>query len=175
MKTERIIGLVAIIGVIFFSLTTHIFAQHLMEDDVWFKMKFSVQGHTIQPVEPYKNASTAYVRFSPTVTDYQHTWELWSLNPTTENWEVYSSKTQYIQGEPDGIVIGWEPSWNAGSDSFKTLVNGVMKIKRDDLVTKSAKFTSTGCWLQGTATVGVYGGCKISGTKVLSNKLPFTP
>ena len=46
MKTVKIMGMIAVVGIMFLSSTTITFAQHLMEDAVWFKMKVSVKGHS---------------------------------------------------------------------------------------------------------------------------------
>ena len=176
MKTTMIIGIAAMIGIVFLAPPAS--AQHLMDDDVWFKMKMNVKGYSIsyEPegyvIEPYSNVSTVYVRFSPTANPFQHTWEVWSLNATTGDWEDYSSGTEYIYGQRDGIVMEWSPAWEAsGWDYFNARINGFMKIKRDGLMTKSAKFTSTGCTVSGGE--GVYGGCTVTGSAIKPDKLPF--
>jgi hypothetical protein len=177
METRKIIGVVAMIGIVFSGSLAS--AQHLMDDNVWFKMKMSVKGHSgilegeDLLIEPYSNVSTVYVRFSPASNAFQHTWELWTLNPTTSEWENYDSGTEYINGGGDGIVIEWSPSWNAGYDTFDAIINGFMKIKRDGLVTKSATFTSTGCLLDGHWVASIYGGCKVTGSAIKPDKLPF--
>ena len=178
MKTVKIMGMIAIVGIMFLSSTTITFAQHLMEDEVWFKMKVNVKGHSnTDPGEPVVHSSTAgtiYVRFSPTANAYEHDWQLWSLNATTEVWENYDSGTQHIFGETDGIVRGWSPTWIIGPAQFyDTVINGFMKIKRDGTVTKSAKFTTDGCSLLGLWQGQISGGCKLTGSLIKPQKLPF--
>ncbi len=80
MKTVKIIVMIAVVGIMFLSSTTITFAQHLMEDAVWFKMKVSVKGHSNtdpgEPVVRSSNAGTIYVRFSPTANAWEHDWQL---------------------------------------------------------------------------------------------------
>ena len=178
VKTARITGMIAVIGIMFLSYITIASAQHLMEDAVWFKMKVSVKGHSNtdpgEPVVRSSNTGTIYVRFSPTVNAWEHDWQLWSLNATTGIWENYDSGTQHIFGETDGIVRGWSPTWNIGPAQFyDTVINGFMKIKRDGLVTKSAKFTTDGCSLLGLWQGQISGGCKLTGSLIKLEKLPF--
>lgn len=115
------------------------------------------------------------MRFSPASNPYQHNWEVWSFNQTPAAWELYDSGTQYIYGEPNGIIFGWSPRWYIGFLTFDATVNGFIKIKRDGLVTKSAKFTTDGCTATGgTAGGTLFGGCKIAGSFIKPEKLPFT-
>jgi hypothetical protein len=178
VETKRIMGMIAVVSIMFLSYVTTTSAQHLMEDTVWFKMKVSVKGHSNtdpgEPVAPSGNTGTIYVRFSPTVNAWEHDWQLWSLNATTGIWDNYDSGTQHIFGETDGIVRGWSPTWNIGPAQFyDTVINGFMKIKRDGLVTKSAKFTTDGCSLLGLWQGQISGGCKLTGSLIKLEKLPF--
>jgi hypothetical protein len=52
-----------------------------------------------------------------------------------------------------------------------------MKIQNDGATTKKAKFTSTGCDIMGgqTPSGDFYGGCKVIGSSITPDKLPFTP
>jgi hypothetical protein len=178
MKTGKIIIMIVVISFIYFSNAPLISAQHLMEDAVWFKMKVSVKGHSNtdpgEPVVRSSNAGTIYVHFSPTANAWEHDWQLWSLNATTGIWENYDSGTQHIFGETDGIVRGWSPTWNIGPAQFyDTVINGFMKIKRDGPVTKSAKFTTDGCSVLGLWQGQISGGCKLTGSLIKPQKLPF--
>jgi type 1 fimbria pilin len=180
MKTGKIIGAAAIIAIMFLSLASLASAQHLL-GDVWFQMKISAKGHTITPpgstVAPYSNVSTIYVRFWPTATAYEHNWQMWAQESQTGDWAAVNG-TQYIYGSADGLIWGWETEWTTSPPvGIAATITGIMKIKRDGSVTKSAKFTSTGCDIIGgqTQTRDFYGGCKVTGKTITSDKLPFTP
>jgi hypothetical protein len=141
-------------------------------------MKVTVKGHSNtdpgEPVTLSNNTGTVYVRFSPTANAYEHDWQLWSQNSTTGVWENYNSGTQHIFGETDGIVRGWSPNWNMGLVQFhNTVINGFMKINRDSLITKSAKFTTDGCTVLGLWQGEFSGGCKLTGSLIKQEKLPF--
>jgi hypothetical protein len=184
VKTEKIISLVATFTIMLLSLFTLASAQHLMDDTVWLKMKVCVKGHSIsapaEPIEPYKTVCTIYVRFSPTVNAFEHDWQLWAYDYEASDWIEYDNGTLHIYGERDGIIMGWSPFWfiNNGTSALADLnpeINGFMKLKRDGLVTKSAKFTTDGCTLHGNASGrGIYCGCKVTGSLIKPDKLPFT-
>ena len=179
MKLGKIVVLTAVIGLMFLIIVPCVSAQHLLSD-VWFKMKIVTKGYTITPpgsaIAPHNNTTIVYVRFWPTATPYLHNWQIWARESEGE-W-VSGSGTQYIYGATDGLIWNWETEWNTIPPvGIAATIAGVMKIKRDGSVTKSAKFTSTGCHLIGgqTETQDFYGGCKVTGSTIPDTKLPFTP
>ena len=183
MRTGRIIGLVAVISIVVFSLAPLASAQHLMPDAAWFKLKVSVKGFTYStnssPFEPFSYSATHYLRVSPTINAYEHNWQMWSINPNTGTWEISTNTTQPMIGKGDGLVHEWGTTWYWGQAMLGAVISGTMKIKLDGTSTKSAKFTSTGCTVSGFTGAGVYpyysAGCKVKGTKVDPSKLPFSP
>jgi hypothetical protein len=179
MKTRRIIGIAATITIMLLSLASLSFAQHLMDDEVWFKMKMSVKGHDIvlpsSPYVPLSDSGTVYVRVWPTATAYQHSWEMRSQNQPG-SWSIIDNGTQYIFGSGDGLIFGWAPQGLRMSsvNGLDFSINGIMKIQREGLATKKAKFTSTGCAVNGLTAYGYFfGGCKVTGSTVSADKLPF--
>ena len=160
----------------FLGLVSFSSAQHLMDDTVWLKMRVSVKGHEIfgqtEPIQPYSDICTIFVRFSPAAEPFNHDWKLWAFDENGGNWEESDSGTLYIQGERDGIIMHWSPNWFTGHAFWQATIHGFMKIKRDGLITKSAKFTTDGCIF--ASMVGAYGGCKVTGSLVKQEKLPFS-
>jgi hypothetical protein len=180
MKMGKIVGLTIVIGLMFLIIAPCATAQHLLSD-VWFKMKISSKGHTITPpdsaIASYGNTSTVYVRFSRTLTAYQHNWQMWSQNSQTSEWAAVNG-TLYIYGATDGLIWAWETEWTTSPPvGIAASISGVMKIVRDGTTTKKAKFTSTGCEIIGgqTPSGDFYGGCKVTGSTIAEDKLPFTP
>ena len=147
-----------------------------MDDTVWLKMKVSAKGHEIMgqalPIVSYSDTCTIYVRFTPAAEPFKHDWQLWALNEALRIWEENDSGTHSIQGARDGMLIEWSPNWSTGHAFWNARIHGFMKIKRDGLITKSAKFTTDGCLL--TGSIAKFGGCKVTGSLIKPEKLPFT-
>lgn len=180
MKTMKIIGVASIVTIVFLSLASLASAQHLLSD-VWLKMKISVKGHTITAptaaIEPYSNTSIVYVRFWPSSTPRQHNWQMWSQDSQDGTWAAVNG-TQYVYGATDGLIWGWETEWTTSPPvGIAATISGVMKIQNDGATTKKVKFTSTGCEIMSgqTPSGNFFGGCKVTGRTITSDKLPFTP
>lgn len=180
MKSGRILGLSLSIGAILLIMVPCAHSQHLLSD-VWFKMKITSKGHTMasigSAIVPYSNISTVYVRFVPATGIFQHDWEMWSQDSETGNWASVSG-TIHIYGLIDGLLHGWETEWTTSPPiGMAASITGIFKIQRDGTTTKKAKFTSTGCEIISgqTPSGSFYGGCKVTGTTIAPEKLPFIP
>jgi hypothetical protein len=168
MNTGKIIGLIVLIGILFLSLTPLASAQHIIEDEVWFKMEANVKGHTVltgsSPFAPLSTSGTIFVRFRPAENRYEFDWKLWSQEPGSGTW-VNVAGVVNIYGTGDGLIVKWEPTWWKLPELMvqQSIVAGVINIQRDNKTIKEAKFTSTGCWVQGQTKVGwFYGDCKLT-------------
>jgi len=186
MKIGKIMTMVAVISIMFLSYAPLASTQHLMDDEVWLKMKMSFKGQVVNvntpssPYAPFTNVATIYARFWPDAVDpYIQRCQLWSIDPDDSLWKNMFASALNTYGEGKGIVQEWYTQWASGSEVFNVHLNGTMKIKREGEQTKSAKFTSMGCAGWGYSTVvaeNVYvGSCKATGTKIDPSTLPFTP
>jgi len=125
----------------------------------------------------HSNTSTVYVRFWPSATPRQHNWQMWAQDSQDGTWGAVNG-TQFIYGATDGLIWGWETEWTTSPPiGIAATISGVMKIQNDGATTKKAKFTSTGCDIMGgqTPSGDFYGGCKVIGSSITPDKLPFTP
>ena len=186
MKIGKIMTMVGVISIMFLSYVPLASAQHLMDDEVWLKMKMSFKGQVVNvntpssPYVPLTNVATIYARFWPSTVDpYIHFVQLWSIKPNTGLWDHLSQSTLNTYGDGKGVVSGWYATWINSFDVFNANLNGTMKIKREGAQTKSATFTSMGCHVWGysvsEADNGYVGSCKATGKKIDPSTLPFTP
>ena len=183
MRTVKFFALSAVIVTVVFSLVPFASAQHLIPDEVWFKLKVNVKGYQYfadsSPFEPFSHSATHYLRLTPTVTAYVHNWQMWSFLSNTSSWGISTNSTNDMIGDANGLVHQWSTTWYWDQANLVASINGTMKIKLDGASTTSAKFTSTGCTVSGYTGAGAYpyfsAGCKVTGTKIDPSKLPFTP
>jgi hypothetical protein len=151
MKTGKIITMVAVTSIMFLSYAPLTSAQHLMDDEVWLKMKMSFKGQVVNvntpgsPYAPFTNVATIYARFWPDAVDpYIQHCQLWSIDQDDSLWKNMFTSALNTYGDGKGVISTWYTQWASGSEVFNAQLTGTMKIKREGTQTKSAKFTPWG-------------------------------
>jgi|GEM_PF-6407461 len=179
MNTGKIIGVVVRAVILVLSITPLVFSQHIVDDEVWFETKVILDGHTIltgsSPFEHMRSSGNIFLRFWPTANRYEHNWEIWSHEFNTGPWNSVTGIVN-IYGTGDGLILRWEPTWWRLPDIViqQASIAGFIDIQRENKTIKKARFTSTGCWVQGQTKKGwFYGDCKLIGEAIRKDSLPF--
>lgn len=179
VKNERMIWAIVLAVILVLSQTSVSSPQHIVEEDLWFRMNVTLDGHTlltgISPFASRTTSGTIFIRLRPAASRYEHNWEIWYHDSDDEKWSDVTGIVN-IYGDGDGLILKWEPAWWKLSDIViqQSNIAGVIRIQRDNGSIKKGTFISTGCWIQGQTKAGwFYGGCTLTGESAGKDMLPF--
>ncbi len=153
-------------------------------DGVWFKLRGQAKGHSVNwddgSFRTLNFSFPAYLHFSWDQAHNSYHFDLWSQWGTPPQWvNMYSDYVSTIPQNENFMPQFFMQIWLGGTDYLCLRHTPFINIKTDAQgAFRKAAYSGTGEVFIGMvegSTRLFYGYCKISGTSITSDKLPFTP